>query len=59
MNENSEIGRVLRASTAGFAVGCRVAELTIPSFGGLVRVGMPVEGPTRWTLISTAGISAK
>jgi len=24
-----------------------------------VRVGMPVEGPARWTLNSTAGISAK
>ncbi len=37
MSENLPIGRVLRASTAGFAVGCRVTELTIPSFGGLVR----------------------
>ena len=43
MNKNVEIGRVLRASTAGFAVGCRVTELTIPSFGGLVRA-QPVDG---------------
>ena len=32
-----EIGRVLRASTAGFAVGCRVAQLETPAFGGLVK----------------------
>ena len=32
----SEIGRVLRASTAGFAVGSRVNQLTIPAFGCLV-----------------------
>ena len=43
MSNNIEIGRVLRASTAGFSVGCRVTELTIPSFGGLVRA-QPVDG---------------
>ncbi len=32
-----EIGRILRASTAGFAVGCRVSQLSVPYFGGLVR----------------------
>lgn len=45
MSDNSEIGRVLRASTAGFAVGCRVTQLTIPSFGGLVQA-QPVDGRT-------------
>ncbi|MBE7532263.1 MAG: hypothetical protein HND44_20880 [Chloroflexi bacterium] len=34
---NTEIGRILRASTAGFAVGCRVGQLRAPAFGGLVR----------------------
>ena len=34
--KNPEIGRVLRASTAGFAVGCRVGQLAEPSFGSLV-----------------------
>lgn len=34
---NQEIGRVLRASTTGFAVGCRVGQLSAPAFGGLVR----------------------
>lgn len=33
-----EIGRLLRAGTAGFVVGCRVSQLTAPSFGALVRV---------------------
>jgi hypothetical protein len=35
--DNCEIGRVLRASTAGFAVGCRVSQLSIPAFGNLVK----------------------
>lgn len=33
-----EIGRLLRASTTGFVVGCRVSQLETPSFGALVRV---------------------
>ena len=33
-----EIGRLLRASTSGFVVGCRVSELDSPSFGSLVSV---------------------
>lgn len=32
-----EIGRVLRASTTGFAVGSRVQQLDAPSFGCLVK----------------------
>ncbi len=32
-----EIGRLLRAGTTGFVVGCRVSQLDAPSFGGLVR----------------------
>ena len=34
---NPEIGRILRASTAGFAFGCRATQLDIPFFGGLVK----------------------
>ena len=34
---NTEIGRVLRASTAGFAIGSRVGQLSEPSFGSLVK----------------------
>lgn len=33
-----EIGRLLRAGTTGFVVGCRVSQLETPSFGALVRV---------------------
>lgn len=33
-----EIGRLLRASTTGCVVGCRVSQLTTPSFGCLVRI---------------------
>lgn len=33
-----EIGRLLRAGTTGFIVGCRVSQLENPSFGALVRV---------------------
>ena len=36
-----QIGRLLRAGTAGFVVGCRVSQLEAPSFGGLVRVSLP------------------
>ena len=36
-----EMGRLLRASTTGCVVGCRVSQLTAPSFGCLVRI--PVE----------------
>ena len=36
-----EIGRLLRAGTTGFVVGCRVSQLDAPSFGALLRV--PVE----------------
>lgn len=32
-----EIGRLLRAGTSGFVVGCRVNQLDSPSFGALVR----------------------
>lgn len=35
-----EIGRLLRAATSGFVVGCRVSQLEAPSFGGLVRVAL-------------------
>jgi len=33
-----EIGRLLRAGTTGFVVGCRVTQVEAPSFGALVRV---------------------
>jgi hypothetical protein len=39
---SDEFGRVLRASTTGFAVGSRVAQLEAPSFGCMVKA-QPVE----------------
>ena len=33
-----EIGRLLRSGTTGFVVGCKVTQLSAPSFGALVRV---------------------
>lgn len=40
--ENQEFGRVLRASTQGFAIGCRVSQLETPAFGSLVKA-QPVD----------------
>lgn len=40
--DNQQIGRILRASTTGFVTGCRVAELTAPAFGSLVKA-QPVD----------------
>ncbi len=37
-NEDLRVGRVLRASTRGFVVGCEVMRPDIPAFGSLVRV---------------------
>jgi hypothetical protein len=38
-----EIGRLLRAGTTGFVVGCRVSQIDAPSFGALVRVPLGVD----------------
>jgi hypothetical protein len=35
-----EIGRLLRAGTAGFVAGCRVAQMEAPAFGALVRADL-------------------
>lgn len=40
MSKSLEIGRLLRASTSGCVVGCRVTELNVPEFGGMVRIPM-------------------
>ncbi|MEZ4515339.1 MAG: hypothetical protein R3C44_00365 [Chloroflexota bacterium] len=42
MTDSPQIGRVLRSSTMGFVSGCRVAELSLPSFGSLVKA-QPVD----------------
>jgi len=37
MNQQIEIGRLLRAGTTGFVAGCRVNQLEAPAFGALIR----------------------
>jgi hypothetical protein len=37
MTQAIPIGRLLRAGTPGFVVGCRVTQLDSPSFGALVK----------------------
>jgi hypothetical protein len=37
MTGQIEIGRLLRAGISGFTAGCRVNQLSVPSFGALVR----------------------
>ncbi len=41
MTDTLMIGWVLRASTVGFAVGCRVLQPSVPQFGDLVKVILP------------------
>ena len=38
MSETLEIGRLLRASTTGCVIGCKVSQIDLPAFGGLVRI---------------------
>lgn len=33
-----EMGRLLRAGTTGCVIGCRVSQLSVPAFGGMVRI---------------------
>jgi hypothetical protein len=37
-----EFGRLLRSGTSGCVVGCRVNQMSVPEFGGMVRI--PLEG---------------
>jgi hypothetical protein len=45
MSPEIEIGRLLRASTTGCVVGCRVSQLDVPSFGCMVCI--PLEADYR------------
>jgi len=40
MSVEIEIGRLLRAGTTGFVMGCRVTQAEAPEFGGLVRAAL-------------------
>ena len=45
------IGWVLRASTVGFTVGCRVLQPSVPQFGDLVKVPLPDDDTNIFGLI--------
>jgi len=52
MNDrNLQVGRVLRASTRGFAIGCVVMQPEIPSFGAFVRAEGQASGDAIYGLI--------
>lgn len=38
-----EMGKLLRASTTGCVVGCRVTQIEAPAFGGMVRIPIDAE----------------
>jgi hypothetical protein len=50
-NGNLQVGRVLRASTRGFAIGCAVMQPDIPSFGSFVRAEGQKPGSAVYGLI--------
>ncbi len=41
--EPIEIGRLLSAGTTGFTAGCRISQMSMPSFGALVHVPLGVD----------------
>ena len=43
MAQHIEVGRMLRAGTSAFVVGCRVDQLAAPAFGALVRAPVGAE----------------
>ena len=51
MTTSLPIGWVLRASTVGFTVGCRVLQPNVPQFGDLVKVPLPDDGTNIFGLI--------
>jgi hypothetical protein len=55
-SENRQIGRVLRASTTGFAVGSRVNQLSVPAFGSLVKAQPVTAGEEIYGLIYNMNI---
>lgn len=46
-----QVGRVLRASTCGFAIGCAVMQPDIPAFGSFVQAETRSSGETIYGLI--------
>lgn len=50
------VGRVLRAGTRGFTIGCAVMQPDIPAFGAFVRADGPAPQTTIFGLISDVSI---
>ena len=50
-NKNLQVGRVLRAGTRGFAIGCAVMTPDIPAFGSFVRADGLTPGSAIYGLI--------
>ncbi len=48
---NLQVGRVLRAGTCGFAIGCTVMQPDVPTFGSFVRAQGHAPGSTIYGLI--------
>lgn len=53
---NLQVGRVLRASTRGFVIGCEVLRPDIPAFGSLVRAEGVTPGSAIYGLIYDVGV---
>ena len=50
-SKNLQVGRVLRAGTCGFTVGCAVMQPDLPAFGSFVRVEGQTSGSAIYGLI--------
>jgi hypothetical protein len=50
-NRSLQVGRVLRAGTRGFAIGCTVMQPEIPAFGSFVRADGQTPGSAIYGLI--------
>nr|HID14855.1 hypothetical protein [Anaerolineae bacterium] len=50
-SRNLRVGRVLRAGTRGFTIGCAVMQPDIPAFGSLVRTEGQTPGSAIYGLI--------
>jgi hypothetical protein len=55
-NGNLQVGRVLRAGTRGFVIGCEMMQPAIPAFGSLVRADGQTPGHAIYGLIYNVSV---
>jgi len=55
-SKNLRVGRVLRASTRGFAIGCAVMQPDLPAFGSFVRADGQSPGEALYGLICDVSV---